>query len=224
MPKILIVEDDVELAERMESWLRTQQYAVEKAANGSDALARLSCYQYDIILLDWNIPGPDGIQVCREFRDRGGKTPILMLTGKDCPADKAEGLDSGADDYLGKPFDAVELAARLRALLRRPKNSYTGTVLEARDLIVDPIGGKVTKGGVALNLLPLEYALLEFFMRHSGTLLSADTILNRVWGADSDATVETLRTYVKTLRKKIDSSEQNSLIKTVYGTGYRFEI
>ena len=223
MPKILIVEDEPELAERMESWLKTQFYAVEKAANGTEALELLACYQYDIILLDWNIPGPDGIEVCRQFRDRGGKTPILMLTGKDCSADKATGLDSGADDYLGKPFDAVELAARLRALLRRPKNNYTGTVLKAGDLEIDPVGGKVTKGGVALNLLPLEYNLLEFFMRHSGTLLSAETILDRVWGADSDATVETLRTYVKTLRKKIDLGDDDSLIKTVYGSGYRFE-
>ncbi len=223
MPKILIVEDDVDLAEQMENWLRSQRYAVEKAATGTEALERLRFYQYDLILLDWNIPAPDGIEVCREYRDRGGKTPILMLTGNDCPVDKATGLDSGADDYLGKPFDTVELAARLRALLRRPKENYKGSEIKARDIVLDATSGKVSKGDKVLELLPLEYTLLEFFMRHPGALFSADDILNRVWGSESDATVDTLRTYIKTLRKKIDSPGQGSLIHTVYGIGYRFE-
>ncbi len=223
MPKILIVEDDVDLAEQMESWLRSQRYVVEKASTGSEALERLQFYQYDIILLDWNIPAPDGISVCREYRSSGGKTPILMLTGNDCPVDKATGLDSGADDYLGKPFDTVELAARLRALLRRPKDNYSGSELKAGDLILDSGAAKVTKNGKILNLIPLEYALLEFLMRHSGTLLTSDIILNRVWGSESDASIDTLRTYIKTLRKKIDTPGQNSFITTVYGTGYRFE-
>src|SRR5271170_3291451 len=110
MPKVLIVEDDPDVAERLESWLRSQLYTVEKVSNGAAALESLASYQYDVILLDWNIPGPDGIQVCKQFRDRGGKTPILMLTGKDDPSEKAMGLDSGADDYLSKPFNPGELA------------------------------------------------------------------------------------------------------------------
>lgn len=223
MPKILIVEDDSDLAEQMESWLRSQLYVVERVGTGRQALDYLRINQYDVILLDWNIPAPDGIQVCKEFRDWGGKTPILMLTGNDKVTDKAKGLDSGADDYLGKPFDAIELAARLRALLRRPKEKFTGSELKARDLVLDPVGCKVSKSGQVLSLQPMEYALLEFFMRHSGTLLSAETLLLRVWGSDSDATVDTLRTYIKTLRKKIDSLDQRSLISTVYGSGYRFE-
>jgi len=223
MPKILIVEDDPDLAEQIESWLRSQLYVVERASTGKQALDCLRFYQYDIVLLDWNIPAPDGIQVCKEFRDWGGKTPILMLTGNDRSIDKAKGLDSGADDYLGKPFDAIELAARLRALLRRPKEKFTGTELKAKDIILDPVACRVTKSGAEISLQPMEYALLEFFMRHSGALLTADNLLFRVWGSDSEATVETLRTYIKTLRKKIDSVDQPSLISTVYGVGYRFD-
>jgi DNA-binding response OmpR family regulator len=223
MPKILIIEDDVEVAERIEAWLRSQSYVVEKVVTGKEALERLRFYEYDVILLDLNIPSPDGIQVCKQFRDTGGKTPILMLTGRDRPSDKVRGLDAGADDYLSKPFDTAELNARLRALMRRP-SILTGTKLTSGDLLLDPVAGQVTKGGLTLELQPMEYALLEFFMRHSGVLLSTEMLLARVWGADSDATVETLRTYVKTLRKKIDSSEESSLISTVYGVGYRFEV
>jgi DNA-binding response OmpR family regulator len=222
MPKVLIVEDDLDVAERLESWLHSQAYIVEKASTGAEALECLRFYQYDVILLDWNIPSPDGIQVCKQFRNAGGKTPILMLTGNDCPSQKATGLDSGADDYLSKPFDASELAARLRALLRRP-SEVTGTELKSASLVLNPSKGKVTRNGTVLELQPMEYALLEFFMRHAGVLLTSDTLLNRVWRANSDATIETLRTYIKTLRQKIDTSKQDSLIKTIYGVGYRFE-
>jgi two-component system, OmpR family, response regulator len=178
--------------------------------------------QYDVIVLDWDLPGATGVEICTSFRAKGGNTPIIMLTGKSTLRDKEEGLDSGADDYLTKPFHIKELSARIRALLRRPL-SVTGNTLKVGDITLCPISYKVTKAEQEVQLLPREFALLEFLMRHPGQVFGAEALLDRVWNSDSEASPDALRTCMKRLRKKIESPEGDSIIKTVHGVGYKLE-
>ncbi len=222
MTKILLVEDEKELADVVMDCLKAQNYMVDHVANGTEALDRLKFFDYDLIVLDWQLPGLSGIQVCSNFRSRGGTTPVLMLTGKRTVDDKEEGLDAGADDYLTKPFQPRELNARLRALLRRPAGVVSKT-LKARDLELDPTTHKVTKGGIEVALLPKEFALLEFLMRHPNQVFSGDALIDRVWSTESDATATAVRINVNRLRKKIDTESEPSLIGTVHGIGYRFD-
>lgn len=222
MAKVLFVEDEKALSDVVVDWLTAQQYIVEHVADGQEALHRLNCYQYDVVILDWGLPGISGIEVCQQFRSKGGATPVLMLTGKRDVDDKEAGLDAGADDYLTKPFHMKELAARLRALLRRPQ-AVVSNQLTARDVVLDPTTHRVTKGGAEVNLLPREFALLEFLMKHPSQVFSADALLDRLWASESDATSGTIRTYVNRLRNKIDTEGQPSLICTVHGIGYRFD-
>ena len=222
MTKILLVEDDKNMANTVEDWLKTQQYEIDVAYDGEDGAERLLFYQYDAVILDWTLPNKSGLQVCQEFRSRGGKTPILMLTGKDAVEDKEVGLDSGADDYLTKPFHLRELSARIKALLRRP-------VVVVADLIshcgidLDTKARRVRRGGVDLNLAPLEYKLLEFLMRNPNEVFAPEALLNRVWPNDSDASNETVRTCIKKLRKKVDIDGDDSVITNLPGVGYRFD-
>jgi DNA-binding response OmpR family regulator len=222
MAKILVVEDDRNMANTVEDWLKTQQYEVDVAYDGDDGAERLLFYPYDAVILDWSLPKKSGLEVCQEFRSRGGKTPILMLTGKDGIEDKETGLDSGADDYLTKPFHLRELTARLKALLRRPQVmvaeniSFCGIDLDCK-------ARRVRRGGEDLNLAPLEYKLLEFLMRNPNEVFAPEALLNRVWPNDSDASNETVRTCIKKLRKKIDIEGADSLITNLPGVGYRFD-
>ncbi len=222
MAKVLFVEDEKALSDVVVDWLTAQQYIVEHVGDGQEALHRLNCYQYDVIVLDWGLPGISGIEVCQQFRSKGGATPVLMLTGKRDVDDKEAGLDAGADDYLTKPFHMKELAARLRALLRRPQ-AVVSNQLTARDVVLDPTTHRVTKSGAEVNLLPREFALLEFLMKHPSQVFSAEALLDRLWASESDATSGTIRTYVNRLRNKIDTEGQSSLICTVHGIGYRFD-
>lgn len=222
MAKILVVEDDHDLAERVRAWLEAERHMPEVANDGIAALEHLEAFTYDVIILDWELPGMHGIDVCRKFRAKGGLTPIIMLTGKDTVTDKEAGLDSGADDYLTKPFHVKELSARIRALMRRP-TAVIGSTLKIGDVELDPSAHKATKAGKPIELLPKEFALLEFFMRHPNQLFSAEALLDRVWHSDSESTIETVYTYIKRLRAKIDVDKKNSLLKTVYGLGYRLE-
>lgn len=222
MAKILVVEDDRDLAERVRSWLEAERHMAEVANDGTLAMEHLDTFTYDVVILDWDLPGMSGIDVCRRFRAQGGSTPIIMLTGKDKVTDKEVGLDSGADDYLTKPFHVKELSARIRALMRRP-SAVTGPTLKIADLELDPTAHRATKAGKDIELLPKEFALLEFFMRHPNQLFSPEALLDRVWHSDSESTIETVYTYIKRLRSKIDVDKKNSLIKTVYGLGYRLE-
>jgi DNA-binding response OmpR family regulator len=224
MAKILLVEDDTDLSGRVQEWLSFEQHAVEAVFDGLEAGQRLRIYSYEVVILDWDLPKCTGIEVCKEFRSRGGSTPILMLTGKGSINEKETGLDAGADDYLTKPFHLKELSARIRALLRRPVASYTGATLKAGPLELDPSTRRVTKSGDELTLLPKEYALLEFFLRHPNEVFSPDALLNRVWNSESDASTDTIYTYIKMLRKKITPEAPSSMIKTVHGVGYRLEV
>jgi DNA-binding response OmpR family regulator len=222
MAKILLVEDDLDLAGRINEFLTFENHTVEAVSDGDEAADRLKIYQYELVILDWGLPGLTGLEVCQRFRAAGGVTPVLMLTGKNEIDEKTAGLDAGADDYLTKPFHLRELSARIRALLRRPEK-FKATVLEVGKLKLDPSLRKVYRDGKELVLLPREYALLEFLMRHPEEIFSPETLLNRVWSSESESSVNTVYTYIKTLRRKISDQDGNSAIKNIHGVGYKLE-
>lgn len=219
MAKILLVEDDADLAHLIVSVLGIDRHTLDVVGDGQMALSQLKLSKYEVIILDWMLPGMSGMDVCRQFREKGGATPILMLTAKSSPEEKESGLDAGADDYLTKPFNAKELAARIRALLRRPQ-SVSAKKLQVGAILLDPKTVKVYKNGEEIHLLPKEFSLLELFMRYPNQVFSGDALLERVWAAESSASLDTVRTYIKTLRKKIDTDGSASLIRTVHGVGY----
>jgi OmpR-family two-component system manganese-sensing response regulator len=224
MAKIFLIEDDAEVSENVRDWLQNcDNHIVEVADNGQDGLEQLRYYQYDLIILDWDLPNLNGLQLCNEFRKSGGNTPILFLTGKREIVNKEAGFDAGADDYLTKPFQVRELAMRVKALLRRPPSVFKGSHLQSRHITLDPSSAKVTSNGQPVKLNAKEYALLEFFMRHPGQLFTAEALLDRVWKSDSDSTTEAITTTIKRLRQKIDMDGKPSVITTLHGLGYRFE-
>ena len=220
MAKILLVEDDLDLRQIVEDWLRHDHHLIETATKGDEAMELIGIYPYDLIILDWQLPVYDGIRILKKFRQDGGKTPVLMLTGQDLAEQIEHGLDSGADDYLTKPFHMKELSARVRALLRRPQ-SIVENVLKVADISLNPRTYAVTKGGADIRLLPKEFALLEFLMRHPNQVFSAEALLDRVWRSENDAAPETVRTCIKRLRRKIDGDGEESVIQTLHGVGYK---
>lgn len=222
MSKVLVVEDEADLASQIKLSLTREHYTVEVVEDGQAALDTLRVYQYDVVVLDWMLPGMSGIEVMRKFREKGGKTPILMLTAKSSIDDRAEGLDAGADDYLPKPFHAKELCARIRALIRRASQTTT-TVLSVGPLTLDPVARKVEKNGVELKLEPKEFNLLEFLMRNANTVFSAEALIDRVWESETMVSTDAIRTYIKGIRKKVDSDGEPSMIATVHGVGYRLD-
>jgi DNA-binding response OmpR family regulator len=222
MPKILMVEDDKDLAMIVHDWLKSEFYALDLAADGRTGYEYLRQGDYDLIILDWDLPGMPGVEICRKFRSGGGSAPILMLTGKGKVEEKEEGLDAGADDYLCKPFSMRELSARLRALLRRPVVT-AGSLLKVGILEMDPSKHTLTKNGEPVKLARKDFELLEFFMRHPGSFFSTEHLLERVWSFDSEATSDAVRTAVKRLRKILDDSddEEHSIIESARRVGYR---
>lgn len=224
MAKILLVEDDDALREMTARYLKGQKYLVDTCDNGADAFELLKFSAFDIVVLDWELPGLHGPEVLKKYRARGGSTPILMLTGKNKLSDKSEGFNSGADDYLTKPFELEELVLRIQALLRRSTPSVSpSTTLKARDIELDTRTLVVTRDGNELKMLPKEVALLEFMLRHPGQVFSADQLLDRVWSSTSDASPEAVTACIGRLRKKIDGNHPSPLIKTIYGLGYKLE-
>lgn len=219
MAKIVVVEDDKDLVNLIKGILSVERHTIDSVHDGHEALAIIQMHPYDLVILDWMLPGRNGTEICRDYRARGGTAPILMLTAKTAVDDRAEGLDSGADDYLTKPFHPKEFSARVRALLRRPQAIIEKT-LKAADIELDPGQIKVFKAGNEIHLLPKEFALLELFLRYPTQVFSAEALLDRVWNTDSSASLDTVRTYIKTLRKKIDANPKDSLIRTVHGVGY----
>lgn len=220
MAKILVVEDDESLSRMVSEWLVSEHHHVEVSQDGADAMEKLQFYDFDLVILDLNLPSMGGINILRQFRASGKETPVLILTGQDKIEDKEVGLDSGADDYLTKPFHMKELSARVRAILRRP-STYVGDKLTAGALELSPATHSVKIKGLDISLLPKEFALLEFLMRHPDQVFSADALLNRVWASASDSSIDALTTCVKRLRKKIDTDGSPSYIKTVHGVGYK---
>lgn len=222
MPKILVIEDDSGLNRMIREWLVFERNDVDYAENGREGLEKLQCFEYDCVILDWELPEMNGIEVLQKFRSQGKPTPVLMLTGKSTIGDKEQGFDSGADDYLVKPFHMKELSARLRALMRRTQINVS-QVVEAKGIRLDSGSFRVKRGEEDIQLLPKEFALLEFLMRHADQVFSAETLLNRVWSADSDATIDAITTCIKRIRKKLDKEGLPSVIKTVHGVGYKFD-
>ncbi len=222
MAKILVVEDDVDFALTVEHALTSANHTVEMAHDGGSAMEFLRQGQYDIIILDWQLPDIEGIEVLAKFRARGGSTPVLMLTGKSQIRDKEVGLDGGADDYLTKPFDTRELVARIRALLRRQTVAPSSN-LSLHDVALDPIKHRLTKGGKDVHLQPRDFALLEFLMRHPDEIFSTEALLTRVWHQDSEASSAGLRAAIVRIRKVIDDDgeDSKSLIENVARVGYR---
>lgn len=220
MAKILLVEDEADISDLVCAWLAKDHHVVEVAESGEEALDIIRVYPFDVLILDWVLPGISGVDVCRQYRNTGGLSPILMLTAKKDVDAKEAGLDAGADDYLTKPFELKELSARIRALLRRP-TPFSGNKLKVGAIELDTTSHEVTRDGKQIELLPKEFALLSFFMRHPNQVFSADALLDRVWSSDSEASPETIRTYIKRLRKKIDIKGETSMVGTVHGVGYK---
>jgi DNA-binding response OmpR family regulator len=221
--RILVVEDERRIAAFIKRGLEEERYAVDVAYDGEEALDWAAVVDYDLILLDVLLPKKDGIEVCRELRGQGDKVSILMLTARDAIEDRVQGLDSGADDYLVKPFAFQELLARVRALLRRSGEIKT-TRLQVGDLVLDTITHQATRGGLIIELTAREYALLEFLMRHPSQVLSRTQIAEHVWSYDFFTTSNVVDVYIGYLRRKIDDGFEVKLIKTVRGAGYKIEV
>lgn len=221
MAKILIVEDDLDLAQLIAQALRADNHQVETVGDGQEGWERLNTYGYDLIVLDWNLPQMTGLDVCRRFRAAGGQLSILLLTGRHKVEEKETGLDAGADDYLTKPFSVRELAARVRALLRRTLSAESGNELKFRDIVLNREHFRVTRAGQEIYLNRKEFALLELFMGRPETIFDVQTLLRLVWPEQQDATAETVRSQIKNLRKKIQDTKEAPTINTIYGEGYK---
>jgi len=219
--RILIVEDEHKIANSIKKGLEQESYAVDVAYDGEDGLASALAEDYDVIILDRMLPGLDGMAICRQLRQSKKHTPILMLTAKDQIRDRVEGLNAGADDYLIKPFSFEELLARIRALLRRPKETAS-TVLQVDDLSLNPATFEVTRSGKTIELSQKEFALLEYLMRNAGQVLSKDNIISHVWDFESDILPNTVEVYIGYLRNKIDRPFKSAkLLHTLRGFGYK---
>jgi two-component system OmpR family response regulator len=222
MAKILLIEDDQHLAASIKEQLENSKHVVEHVAEGKEGFDRLKLYSYDVAILDWALPDMQGIDVLRQFRDIGGVTPVLMLTGKADVDFRLEGFSSGADDYLVKPFDFRELASRLNALLRRPAN-YCPSNLTIGELEIDIAAKVVRRKGVKLKLLPKEFAVLEFLVRRADSFFDTEALLAHVWSSESDASESAVWQTIKRLRSKLDVEGEESIIVNVKGMGYKVE-
>jgi two-component system, OmpR family, manganese sensing response regulator len=226
---LLLVDDEVELTQPLQRLLTNQGYAVDVANSGDRGLSLALEGEYDLLILDWMMPGRSGVEICQHLRSQGDSTPVLLLTAKDTLDDRVEGLDRGADDYLVKPFELRELLARVRALLRRSPLTATSQPdvvnlnrLQFEDLELDLDNQVAYRNGQIIPLSDKEQQLLAYFMRHPNQLLTHEQIYHHLW-ADEDAPASNaLVAQVKLLRRKIDTGDRKSLIDSVYGKGYRF--
>jgi len=217
--RILVIEDEKKIADFIKRGLKEEGYAVDAAYDGEEGYFLAKTNDYDIILLDLMLPKMDGITLCRKLREEKVPAPILMLTAKDTVKDKVIGLDSGADDYLTKPFAFEELLARIRALLRKGEAKVLNKI-KVDDLILDIVTHKTERGGKVIELTQKEYSLLEFLMRNAGNIVTRTMISEHVWDADFDTFTNVIDVYIKYLRNKIDSGHEKKLIHTVRGRGY----
>ncbi len=214
--KLLLVEDETKLREALQHLLAGSGYTVDTAADGLNGAEMAATGVYDVIVLDRMLPGLDGVSVLRELRELGLDTPVIFLTAKDSPADRVEGLNAGADDYLVKPFYAEELLARLKVLARRRGREYVGDTLTAAGLTLDPLRGEVRRGRETLRLTTRESALLEVLMRNTGCVVTKDRIMEKVWGYNAETDFASIDVYVHHLRRKLGLAA----IRTVRGVGY----
>lgn len=219
MAKILLLEDDRDVSATVADCLRAN-HVVEQAYTFQDAKDRLSISVFELLILDWNLPDGDGVELLKEFRSKGGAAPVIMLTAKSDVDDKVTGFECGADDYIAKPFHLKELMARINAVLKRPQQ-IADSVLSVRDLTLEPKSRIVKRAGTEVKLLPKEFALLEFLLRNTNAVFSATELLDRVWPSDSEVAPDTVTTTVKRMRKKIDRDGEPSIVETVFGVGYK---
>jgi DNA-binding response OmpR family regulator len=219
MPKILLAEDDHDFADLIGDWLEKDKYTVEITHDGDDAVQLLSSFHFDAAILDWELPGVSGIEICRMLRSKRSRIPIMLLTGRVKVEDTELGIDSGADDYLTKPIDPRVVLAKLKALFRRAE-SRVDSKLTLRHVEMDVDARVVIAHGQPAKLNPREFALLEVFLRHPDHVFSVDELLSAVWTGDEDVTEDSLRTSIFRLRKKIDQEGVPSLIDSIYGVGY----
>jgi len=219
--RILLVEDNQRLSDSLKrSLVNNGGYVVDTAYDGAEGEELAMVTEYDLIILDVMLPIKDGFEVCRSLRENNINIPILMLTARDALSDRVTGLDSGADDYLVKPFEIEELHARLRALLRR-ESSDKNTVLKIADLTLDPATHVVERAGQAVELTAREYALLEYLMRNSNRLVTRRMIENSLWSYESTVASNVVDVYIRRLRRKVDDPFEVKLIETIRGSGYR---
>lgn len=221
--KVLIVEDEHKIANSIKKGLDQESFTVDVAYNGTDGFDLAASENYDVIVLDLMLPDMDGLEICKKLRkEENIHTPILMLTAKGQLDDKIEGLNAGADDYLVKPFAFTELLARIKALLRRPKNNL-GTILEIEDLSLDTITYEVKRGNREIKLSKQEFALLEYLLRHKNKILTKEQIISNLWDYDADVLPNTVEVYIGYLRNKVDRpfSKSPKLIQTIRGFGYK---
>lgn len=221
--RVLIIEDEKMLADSMKRGLMDEHYAIDLFYNGKDGYEQALSEEYDLILLDIMLPDMDGVSLCRELRAKKIYTPILMLTAKDTIEDKIIGLDSGADDYMVKPFSFEELLARMRSLLRR--STVKSPTLQIDSLSLDPSTHLVKRNGISIDLTGKEYALLEYFMHHPGHILTREQIIAHVWDYSEDLMSNIIDVLIKRLREKIDKAfpDQKPLFTTIRGLGYKLE-
>jgi len=218
--RVLLIEDDRKAAKLLAKGLQEEGFVVDVAPTGEDGEEHAAVNEYDVIVLDWLLPGKDGIAVCHSLRARDLSTPILMLTARDGLADRVKGLSIGADDYLTKPFAFAELLARIRALLRRSRNARPA-VLRVGDLALDPANRRVTRAGAPVTLTSKEFAILEVLMRSAGEIVSRTSLVERVWDEASEVLDNLVDVHLSHLRKKIDLGDRPPLIHTIRGFGYR---
>ena len=218
--RILLIEDNRRLSDSLKATLIEDGYAVDTAYDGIEGEDMAVFTPYDVIILDVMLPKRDGIEVCRSLRDQKVSTPILMLTARDALDDRVQGLDSGADDYLVKPFEIKELRARIRALLRRHSTEKAGDLV-IEDLRLDPAGHFAWRAGEPLDLTAKEFALLEYLMRNPNRLLTREMVVSHLWGYDQTIASNVVDVYIRRLRRKVDDPHDVKLIETVRGAGYR---
>ncbi len=217
--RILVIEDEKKVSSFIQKGLTEESYAVDVAQDGEEGLSYALNQNYDLIILDVMLPKVDGLKVLEQLRAKGSPTPVLLLTARDTLEDKVKGLDTGADDYLAKPFAFTELLARVRALLRRASNSRAA-VLKVDSLSLDPVSREVRRNGKKIDLTAKEYALLEFFMRNCGKILTRTVISEHVWDMNFDSSTNIVDVYVNHLRNKVEAAAEKKLIHTVRGVGY----
>jgi DNA-binding response OmpR family regulator len=221
--RVLLIEDDRKAAKLLSKGLHEEGFVVDIAPTGETGEEQAFVNEYDVIVLDWLLPGKDGLAVCQALRARDLTTPILMLTARHSLADRVNGLSTGADDYLTKPFAFAELLARIRALLRRARVARP-PILRVIDLMLDPASRKVTRAGVKIGLTSKEYTILEVLMQNAGETVSRTRLVERVWDEASEVLDNLVDVHVSHLRKKIDREPGSSLIQTVRGFGYRLGV
>jgi len=224
-PKVLLVEDDPALSELLEFRFRNEGYEVRVTPDGDEALLLAEEEAPDLVVLDWMIEGTSGIEVCRRLRrdKQTAHVPIIMLTAREAEDDRVRGLETGADDYLTKPFSPRELMARVAAIMRRIRPALAGEIITVGDLSLDATAHRVTRGGQTIALGPTEFRLLKFFMEHPGRVFSREQLLDAVWGIDSDIELRTVDVHIRRLRKGIELEGVADPVRTVRSAGYSLE-